>query len=161
VGFEGGLTQLPSPGTQRPVGPVPAKIDYAVSDLGDDAGGLFRVGMVADPWVLERRANVVILSVHCLILPLRTNRRNAGLRTIVPRSHHPDGQLASNKVNGAGRNKSGTDVISAPGHPNPRLGLSLLSRSGLEAAKDCGEYREAAGAAVTSYGPRSTGAPNL
>jgi hypothetical protein len=67
VGFEGGLTQLPSPRAQCPVRPVPAKIDYAVSGFGDDAGYWFLVGMVADPWVLECRANVHLGTLARLI----------------------------------------------------------------------------------------------
>ena len=48
--------------------PVSAKIDYAVSRLGDDAGRWFLVVTVADPWVLEYRANVVFhLGTHLLI----------------------------------------------------------------------------------------------
>ena len=59
MGFESGLTQLAGPRAQCPVRSVPAEIDHAVSDLGDDAGRWFLVGLVADPWVFESRANVV------------------------------------------------------------------------------------------------------
>lgn len=65
MGFERGLIQLPGPGTQRPVRPVPAKIDYAVSGLGDDAVRSFFVVVIAEPWMLESRANVVFqLGTH-------------------------------------------------------------------------------------------------
>jgi len=79
VGFEGGLTQLPGPGTQRPVRPVPAKMDHAVSDLSDDAGRWFLVGMVADPWVLKCGANIVLdFGVDSLISPLLNQTSQPG-----------------------------------------------------------------------------------
>lgn len=59
MGFESGLTQLAGPRAQCPVRSVPPEIDHAVSDLGDDAGRWFLVGLVADPWVFESCANVV------------------------------------------------------------------------------------------------------
>jgi hypothetical protein len=52
-----------------------AKIDNAFSRLGDDADRWFLVAMVADPWVLEYRANVVFhLGTHFLISALRIDR---------------------------------------------------------------------------------------
>src|SRR5262249_42125144 len=41
----------------------PPEIDHAISDLGDDAGRWFLVAEIAKPWVLERRADVVLH--HC------------------------------------------------------------------------------------------------
>jgi hypothetical protein len=55
VRFEGGGTHFRGPARQCPIRPVPAKIDYAVSGLGDDAGHWCLVGIVTDPWVLEGR----------------------------------------------------------------------------------------------------------
>jgi hypothetical protein len=49
MGFEDRRGQLPGPRPQRSVRPVAAKIDHAVANLGDDAGGWFLVGLVADP----------------------------------------------------------------------------------------------------------------
>ena len=77
MGFESGATQLPSPRTQCPVRPVSAKIDYAVSRLGDDAGRWFLIAMVAEPWVLEYRANVH-LGMHS-ISPLLNQQINPQL----------------------------------------------------------------------------------
>jgi hypothetical protein len=80
VRFEGGGTQFRGPGSQCPVRPVPAKTDYTISGLGDDASHWFLVGMATDPRVLECRANVVFhLGTHLLISGLIEQQAGAAL----------------------------------------------------------------------------------
>ena len=69
---------------------VAAKIDHAVSGSGDDAGRWFLVSVVADPWLLECHANVILrVDVHSFDLPVTQQQaepgiKNAGLRRGVP-----------------------------------------------------------------------------
>ncbi len=97
MGFEDDLTQFAGPGAQRPIRPVPAKIDYAVSRLGDDAGRWFLVVIVADPWVLEYRANVVFhLGTHLLISRL-LDRPTRPATTHVTSNIHKLPELLANR----------------------------------------------------------------